>query len=109
MAKASAPDKFVAAVRKILAGGRYISQALAERLAANLSGHFDEEPYEVLSDREYQIFLMIAAGKTVSEIAEELCLSVKTVSTHRTHVLQKTNMKNNAELTHYAFFKGLVN
>lgn len=106
--KASAPEKFVTAVRKILAGGRYISPTLGERLAANLSGHSDEEPYEVLSDREYQIFLMIASGKTVSEIADELCLSVKTVSTHRTHVLQKTNMKTNAELTHYAFFKGLV-
>ena len=106
--KASAPEKFVGAVKKILAGGRYISSNLGERLAANLSGHNDEEPYEVLSDREYQIFLMIASGKTVSEIADELCLSVKTVSTHRAHVLEKTNMKTNAELTHYAFFKGLV-
>jgi len=106
--KASAPEKFVTAVKKILAGGRYISTNLAERLADNLSGHFDEEPYDVLSDREYQIFLMIASGKTVSEIANELCLSVKTVSTHRAHVMQKTNMKTNAELTHYAFFKGLV-
>jgi len=106
--KASAPEKFVIAVRKILAGGRYISANLAARLADNLSGHFDEEPYDVLSDREYQIFLMIASGKTASEIADELCLSVKTISTHRAHVLQKTNMKTNAELTHYAFFKGLV-
>jgi DNA-binding NarL/FixJ family response regulator len=106
--KASAPENFVSAVKKILAGGRYISSNLGERLAANLSGHSDEEPHDVLSDREYQIFLMIASGKTVSEIADELCLSVKTVSTHRAHVLQKTNMKTNAELTHYAFFKGLV-
>lgn len=106
--KASAPEKFVTAVKKVLAGGRYISPNLAERLADNLSGHYDEEPYDVLSDREYQIFLMIASGKTVSEIANELCLSVKTVSTHRAHVMQKTNMKTNAELTHYAFFKGLV-
>lgn len=106
--KASAPEKFVGAVKKILAGGRYISSNLGEQLAANLSGRNDEEPYDVLSDREYQIFLMIASGQTVSEIADELCLSVKTVSTHRAHVLQKTNMKTNAELTHYAFFKGLV-
>lgn len=106
--KASAPDTFVAAVKKVLAGGRYISPNLGERLAENLSGHSDEEPFEVLSDREYQIFLMIASGKTVSEIAAELCLSVKTVSTHRAHILEKTNMKTNAELTHYAFFKGLV-
>ena len=106
--KASAPENFVAAVKRILAGGRYISPTLAEQLAANLSGHHDAEPCEVLSDREYQIFLMIASGKTVSQIADELCLSVKTVSTHRAHVLQKTNMKTNAELTHYAFFNGLV-
>ena len=106
--KASAPEKFVTAVQKVLAGGRYISSNLAERLAESLSGNGDEEPCEVLSDREYQIFLMIASGKTVSEIADELCLSVKTVSTHRAHVLEKTHMKNNAELTHYAFFKGLV-
>ncbi len=106
--KASAPEKFVSAVRRVLAGGRYISSNLAERLAENLSGNGGEEPYDVLSDREYQIFLMIASGKTVSEIADDLCLSVKTVSTHRAHVLEKTNMKTNAELTHYAFFKGLV-
>ena len=106
--KASAPENFVTAVSKILAGGRYISPNLAERLADNVSGNGDEEPFEILSDREYQIFLMIASGKTVSEIADELCLSVKTVSTHRAHVLEKTNMKNNSELTHYAFFKGLV-
>ena len=106
--KASAPENFVVAVRKVLNGGRYISPKLAERLADNLAGQFDEEPCDVLSDREYQIFLMIASGKTVTEIADELCLSVKTVSTHRAHVLQKTSMKTNSELTHYAFFKGLV-
>jgi DNA-binding NarL/FixJ family response regulator len=108
LTKASAPEKFVAAVKRILAGGRYISPDLADRLADNLSGHYDAEPYEVLSDREYQVFLMIASGKRVSEIADELCLSVKTVSTHRAHVLKKINMKNNSELTHYAFSKGLA-
>ena len=108
LTKASAPEKFVTAVGRVLAGRRYISANLAERLAENLSGHYDAEPYEVLSDREYQVFLMIASGKRVSEIADELCLSVKTVSTHRTHILKKTHMKNNSELTHYAFFKALV-
>ena len=108
LTKASAPDKFLAAVRRVLAGGRYISPSLAERLAENLCGQVDAEPYEVLSDREYQVFLMIASGKRVSEIAGELCLSVKTVSTHRAHVLKKTHLKNNSELTHYAFCKGLV-
>jgi DNA-binding NarL/FixJ family response regulator len=108
LTKASAPEKFVTAVKRVLAGGRYISPNLAERLADNLAGHYDAEPYEVLSDREYQVFLMIASGKRVSEIADDLCLSVKTVSTHRAHVLKKTNMKNNAELTHYACLKGLA-
>jgi len=108
LTKASPPEKFVAAVKRVLAGGRYISDKLAEQLAANLAGQYDAEPYEVLSDREYQVFLMIASGKTVSDIADELCLSVKTVSTHRAHVLKKTNMRNNAELTHYAFAKHLV-
>jgi len=108
LSKASAPENFIAAVRKILNGGLYVSPTLGEQLAANLSGAYDAEPYELLSDREYQVFLMIASGKTVSEIADELCLSVKTVSTHRAHVLRKTNMKTNAEITHYAFFKGLV-
>lgn len=106
--KASAPENIAAAVKKVLNGGFYVSPTLGERLAAALTDNYDAEPYELLSDREYQVFLMISSGKTVSEIADELCLSVKTISTHRAHVLQKTKLKTNAELTHYAFYKGLV-
>jgi DNA-binding NarL/FixJ family response regulator len=108
LTKSSAPENLVAAVRRILGGGRYVSPALAEKLVAHLAGEIDDEPYQQLSDREYQVFRMIASGKTVSEIAKELCLSVKTISTHRARVLEKTGMKNNAEITHYAMAKGLV-
>lgn len=108
MTKGSAADNLTHAVKKVLAGGRYVSPSLAEQLAAHFSGEVEEEPYHALSDREYQVFRMIASGKTVSEIAGELCLSVKTVSTHRARILEKTGMKNNAELTHYAFSKNLL-
>ena len=108
LTKGSAAENLVFAVKKILGGGRYVSPTLAEKMAAHLSGDMEEEPYQLLSDREYQVFRMIASGKTVSEIAKELCLSVKTISTHRARVLEKTGMKNNAELTHYAMAKGLV-
>jgi len=108
LTKASAPENLVEAVKKVLSGRRYISPTLADKLAAHLSGDDDEEPYQALSDREYQVFRMIASGKTVSEIAVELHLSVKTISTHRARILRKTGLKNNAELTHYALAKHLV-
>jgi DNA-binding NarL/FixJ family response regulator len=108
LTKASAAEHLVRAVKRVLAGGRYVSPALAEQLAGVFAGDIDKEPHQMLSDREYQIFQMIASGKTVSEIARELFLSVKTVSTHRTRILEKTGMKTNAELTHYAFEKNLV-
>jgi len=108
LTKASAAEHLVRVVKRVLAGGRYVSPALAEQLAGVFAGDIDREPHQMLSDREYQIFQMIASGKTVSEIARELFLSVKTVSTHRTRILEKTGMKTNAELTHYAFEKNLV-
>jgi len=108
LTKASAAEHLVRAVKRVLAGGRYVSPALAEQLAGVFAGDIDKEPHQMLSDREYQIFQMISSGKTVSEIARELFLSVKTVSTHRTRILEKTGMKTNAELTHYAFEKNLV-
>ncbi len=109
LTKASAPEHLLEAVRKILHGGCFVSQTLAEKLAAHVSGKAEEEPYQSLSDREYQVFQLIASGKTVSEIANELCLSVKTISTHRTHIIEKTGLKNNAEITHYAMERHLVN
>jgi two-component system, NarL family, invasion response regulator UvrY len=108
MTKASAPNELIAAIRKISEGGKYISASLAEKLAYYLDGDASKPPHETLSDREYQVMLMIASGKTVTEIADELCLSVKTISTYRTHILDKMKMKNNAEMTLYAVQNKLV-
>jgi two-component system invasion response regulator UvrY len=108
MTKASAANELIAAIRKISAGGKYISASLAEKLAFYLDGDTTRPPHETLSDREYQVMLMIASGKTVTEIADELCLSVKTISTYRTHILEKMKMKNNAEITLYAVQNKLV-
>jgi two-component system, NarL family, invasion response regulator UvrY len=108
LTKESASDRLIEAVRKIAAGGRYVSAELAETLASLLAGETVGQPHERLSDREFEILKLLASGKTVSQVAQELCLSVKTVSTHRTRILKKMNMKTNAELTHYAVKSGLV-
>jgi DNA-binding NarL/FixJ family response regulator len=107
LTKESAPDKLIEAVRKGATGGRYVSVEVGEKLAAFLATG-GGAPHENLSNREFQILKLIASGRTVSEIARELRLSVKTVSTHRTRILFKMQMKNNAELTHYAVKSGLV-
>lgn len=109
LTKECAPDQLVSAVRKVTGGRKYISPALAEILAENITGHRDHPAHENLSNREYQIFCMLAAGRRVSEIADELSLSVKTVSTHRTRILGKMHMTKNAELTYYAIKNNLVN
>ena len=106
--KASAPDELIGAIRKVFRGGKYISTAIAEKLAFQLDANFEEMPHEALSDREYQVLCMLASGKTVTEIADELALSVKTVSTYRARILEKMDMKNNAELIHYAVQNKLV-
>ena len=108
LTKASAPNEMIAAIRKISAGGRYISASLAEKLANYLDADMTKSPHETLSDREHQVMRLIASGKTVSEIAESLHLSVKTISTYRVHVLEKMKMKNNAEITLYAVQNKLV-
>jgi DNA-binding NarL/FixJ family response regulator len=106
--KESAPEKLIDAVRKLAAGGRYVTPALAERLATFVAEKHEGAPHEKLSNREFEILKLIASGKTVGEIARELALSVKTVSTHRTRILGKMNAKTNAELTHYAVRNKLV-
>lgn len=106
--KESAPEELVSAVRKIIRGGKYISPTLAERLALEIEAPTEKPPHELLSDREYQVLVMIASGKTVSQIADELSLSVKTISTYRARLLEKMKMKTNAELTHYAIENKLV-
>jgi len=106
--KESAPDELVKAIRKVSSGGLYVSSALAERLALSLGSEGAKLPHKSLSDREYQILCLIASGKTVKIIAEQLSLSVKTVSTYRTRLLAKMHMKSNAELSTYAIRNGLV-
>ncbi len=101
MTKEAAPRELVKAIRKIVSGGKYISASLAEKLANGLDIHAGKPDHEKLSDREFQVMCMLGSGKTVKEIAEELLLSVQTVSTYRSRVLQKMNMKTTAEITRY--------
>ncbi len=108
LTKESASTELMAAMQKVLQGKKYISTSLAERLAFDLERDTEKAVHEELSDREYQVMCLIASGKTVKEIAEELSLSVKTISTYRTRILEKMDMKNNAELTHYAIHHQLV-
>ena len=106
--KGSSPDELLLAIRKVSQGGKYISGSLAERLASRLEIDSAGTAHEALSDREYQVMQLIASGKTVTEIAQSMLLSVKTISTYRRRVLEKMQMKTNAELTHYAIDIGLV-
>ncbi len=108
LTKESAPEELVAAIRKVSRHGRYVSATLAERLASMLDSPDDRPPHERLSDREYRVMIMIASGKTVGEVAESLCLSVKTVSTYRARALEKLDMKTNAEFAYYAMKQGLL-
>jgi two-component system invasion response regulator UvrY len=108
LTKESAQDELISAIQKVSTGRKYISPSLAERLALDLEMGAEKPPHESLSDREYQVMCMIASGKTVKEIAEELFLSVKTVSTYRARLLDKMRMKSNAELTYYAIKHRLI-
>jgi len=108
MTKESAAEELVGAVKKVLAGGRYVSAWLGESLATNLSRDTVKPPQELLSDREFQVLRLIASGRIVSEIARELALSVKTISTYRTRILEKMGLRNNAEIMHYAMQHQLV-
>ena len=101
------PEVLLEAVRKVASGRKYVSSNLAERLATDLSGTGDRPAHELLSSREFEVMRKIAAGRTAGEIAAELHLSVKTVSTYRSRVLQKMNLKTNADIMHYAFRAGL--
>ena len=108
LTKESAPEELVKAIRRILNRGKYVSTSLAERLAFDLEAGDGKAIHLRLSNREYQIMLMIAAGKRLSDIADELTLSVKTISTYRARILEKMNFKNNAEITHYAIKNMLI-
>jgi DNA-binding NarL/FixJ family response regulator len=106
--KESAVGELVGAIRKIVSGGKYVSLSLAEHLASELATDSDKLPHETLSDREFQIMRMIAAGKRRTEIAEELSLSLSTVNTYRTRILEKMKMETNVELARYAMEHGLI-
>jgi two-component system invasion response regulator UvrY len=108
LTKDSAPDELVKAIRKVVSGGRYVSSFLAEKLAFEIGTDSSRLPHETLSDREFQVLRGIAAGKSVTEIAAELYLSVKTVSTYRARILEKMNLGTNAELIHYAMQNHLI-
>lgn len=108
MTKDAAPSQLTHAIDKICSGGKYVSPSLAERLAVTLGQGFVGPPHESLSERELEVMLRIAAGNTVGEIAGELYLSVKTISTYRSRILIKMNMRNNAEIMRYAVQQGLV-
>jgi two-component system, NarL family, invasion response regulator UvrY len=102
LTKASAPEELVRAVRKVVDGGRYVGPELAERLAALVTEDVDTTPHDKLSDREYQVFRMLASGRTVTQAGEELNLSGKTISTYRARILEKLGLHTNADLTIYA-------
>lgn len=109
LSKGNALDELLEAVRKVLAGGKYISDTLVEKLAFGLLSETEKPVHETLSKREFQVMRMIASGKAPREIADEMSLSVKTVNTFRARILQKMRMKGNAELTHYAINNNLIN
>jgi DNA-binding NarL/FixJ family response regulator len=103
----STEEEVLTAIRKVIAGGKYITAAIAEKMATELTID-DASLYRTLSDREYEVFCLLATGKTVSQIAKQLILSVKTVSTYRTRILEKVHLKNNAQIMQYAITRGVI-
>jgi DNA-binding NarL/FixJ family response regulator len=108
LTKESASEQLIAAIRKVAAGGAYITSAVAEQFALGAMANSSGPLHAALSDREYQVFEMLVAGKSVTEVADRLNLSVKTVSTHKARIMQKMNMTNPAELIRYAINHRLV-
>jgi DNA-binding NarL/FixJ family response regulator len=108
ISKEAAPTELVKAIRTVVLGRKYVSSEMAHILASGVTGETDRPLHAQLSQREFQIFCKLAAGESVSHIAEQLLISVKTVSTYRTRVLEKMNLKSNADLTYYAIKNGLI-
>jgi two-component system, NarL family, invasion response regulator UvrY len=108
LSKDTAPDELVKAVQKVLLGKKYISQAIAEKLANSFSADASMQPHESLSDREFDVMKFLANGKSVSEIADALSLSVTTVSTYRARIMAKMNLRSNSDLTKYAIEHSLL-
>jgi two-component system invasion response regulator UvrY len=108
LTKQSAPSELMAAIQQVARGRKYLTASLAEVMADSLGKDQERAPHEMLSDREYQTLCLIASGKSLTDAAEEMRLSVKTVSVYRSRLLEKMKLKNNAELTHYAIKNGLA-
>lgn len=108
LTKESVPNDLIRAIRRAAQGGKYVSEAISEKLVNTVVGKSSGNPHELLSRREYQIFRMIGAGKSVKEIAEELCLAPTTISSHRARILDKMGMRNNADLVRYAVENQLI-
>jgi len=106
--KASAPNELVAAIRKIVSGGKYISQQLAENLADTVDKSYNQLPHENLSDREYEIMCKIASGESAEQISDDLSISIHTFYTYRNRILEKMKMKSNVELTQYVINNKLI-
>jgi DNA-binding NarL/FixJ family response regulator len=106
--KQSAPNELMAAINQVARGRKYLTPTMAEAMAESLGADHDRPLHEMLSDREYQTLCLIASGKSLTDVAEEMHLSVKTVSVYRGRLLQKMKLKNNAEMTHYAIKNGLA-
>jgi DNA-binding NarL/FixJ family response regulator len=106
--KSSATDQLIDAIRKVFNGGKYISSALTDRLVTNLNRDHERPLHESLTDREFQVFCLLATGKKLKEIADELCLSINTISTYRSRILQKMDMSSNADVIRYAIKNKLV-
>jgi two-component system invasion response regulator UvrY len=106
--KESASEELIQAIRKVASGGRYMSMQLAEKLVFGMVEEGQVLPHEALSNREFQVFRLIAGGKTIKEIGEELSLSVKTISTNRTRIMEKMSIHNNSEMTQYAILHHLL-
>jgi DNA-binding NarL/FixJ family response regulator len=108
LTKESASDQLIFAIQKVAQGGKYVSPSLAEKLVFELVKDSQKPLHEVLSDRELQVLCLFASGKTLTEVSQTLCVSVKTISTHRARILEKMGMRNNAELIRYAIQNKLV-
>ena len=108
LTKESAPELLVQAIRKVASGGKYVSPALAERLLDEIGSDARHAPHELLSDKEFEVFKLIARGKSLTEIADGMHVSIKTISTYRTRIVEKTGFKTNADFTRYALLHGLI-
>ena len=108
LTKDTKPEELIKAVRQVVTGRKYITQSLAEKLATEIDRDISKMPHELLSDREFQIMRLIASGKKVSEIADKLSISIRTVNTYRARILDKMKMKNNADLTMYSIENNLI-